>query len=233
MLPRPSTNYRFALGHGIPDSTVRSSPPAWSESEVISRTYRPIPARPDGERNPSLGDAWAFRRQVAFPHASMACHPRGPGTYESASSPWLYQRGITSSSAYGRAGGRPLLSRGVGTASCRIGFSWGNCALRLFGFMEIGHARALCGRAWTQGAVSVFPSSSCSAAAAANVRLNCGLLLSVVLSIFWGACMRCGQRMTPSADSAGSIRVQGTKDPRHLWRSYLVAGEGPARLVAP
>lgn len=114
-----------------------------------------IPARPDGERNLSLGDAWAFRRQVAFPHASMACHPRGPGTYESASSPWLYQRGTTSSSAYGRAGGRPLLSQGVGAASCRIGFPGELRRYVCLGLWKLAMPVRDVDVRWTRGAVSL------------------------------------------------------------------------------
>lgn len=111
-----------------------------------------------------------------------------------------------------RMGGRSTVSfqRGGHCQIVELAFL-GNCALRRFGFMEI------CPRPcamWTCvgiGAVLLFVSSS---DAAANVRLNCGLLLSVVLSISWGACMRRGQRMTPSAGSAGRSGSKGLGIPR-------------------
>lgn len=71
----PEHQVPLVLEHGIPYSTVQCvpHPPACSESEVISRTCRPNPARPDGETNLSRGEGgvtrWALGRQVAFPHA--------------------------------------------------------------------------------------------------------------------------------------------------------------------
>lgn len=80
----------------------------------------------------------------------------------------------------------------------------GNCdAVFNFGFMvNLPHARARCGRAWA--------SLSCPAAATSGLTSRdqhaylCGFIDS-----FWGACIRCGQRMTPSADSDGR---SGSKD---------------------
>lgn len=135
------------------------------------------------------------------PARSMACHSIEPGTYESCFFALGSANGEETSSAC-LAGGQPLLSqRVVGTANCRIEFPGELRTESLFGFMEICHARALWTCVLTQGMLSL--------AATVQARQWIQTYIQWFYRSFWGACMRCGQRMTPSADSAGD---QGPRD---------------------